>query len=574
MLRALLILILPLMGWAQSAPTGDGSSSQPPGYVQGRVANAETGDGISGATIRLVPLRTSSASATTVRSGTSQADGSFTVDNVTPGSYFVVASQPNFSSSPDASRSRALNVGPGQAVTNVSIQLNPMGRIHGRVLDDEGNPIQGATVEGYSTYSLRGKTQLRRSAQATSDEQGRFSLRTQAVGRYYVDAELQKEPDAAKKTDDQNPAAFDQPAPELVRTFYAKALNIESATPVDLTPGQDAPEITIQLVRTVAHHVRGRIDGLAVDGLTRGGPILALAPKGSLASDGIGAITRLQKDGTFDIAKVVPGSYTLTATGAAPADEGSGGEVRPISRRRLLARQDVDVGAGDVNGIVLTVIPLMTLSGRVSMDGADNVDLSSVRVNLLSMGTSAGGTFQSASAQRDGSFQMQDVAPGEYLVHISGAPSGTYVRTVTYNRQDISTTGIDLTEGGGGEIAVVLRNGTGEVDGALEATGQIPATTVMILVPDALSVDGSGVMLANMQSTGGFVIRNVPPGRYYALAVERWSPVWQNSDFLRSVQNQGSSLDLPENGHLQVQLSLFSSEQVQAAAEPLGLTSQ
>jgi hypothetical protein len=82
------------------------------------------------------------------------------------------------------------------------------------------------------------------------------------------------------------------------------------------------------------------------------------------------------------------------------------------------------------------------------------------------------------------------------------------------------------------------------------------------------------VLLANMQSAGAFVIRNVPPGHYYAYAVERWSPLWQNPDFLRSIQNRGTAIDLPENAHLQVELSLISTDQVEAAAIPLGLTSQ
>lgn len=241
---------------------------------------------------------------------------------------------------------------------------------------------------------------------------------------------------------------------------------------------------------------------------------------------------------------------------------------------RLLARQDIDVGAEDVNGIVLTVVPLITLSGRVTVDGLDNTDLSQVRVSLVPSGATAVGGFQNLPVEQGGTFLAENLAPGEYMVRVSGGPPGTYVKSITYNRQDITVTGIDLTQGGGGEIEIVLRKGTGEVDATVETSTQLSNTAVMVLVPETLAQDGFGVLFGNVQGSGMFVIRNVPPGRYYAYVVERWSPFWQNPEFVRSMRNQGVGVDLAENGHLQVQLSIISTDQVEAAAAPLGLSAQ
>lgn len=574
MYRVLFLLLLaPLFAAAQAnqPSIANESAAQPPGSVDGRVTNAKTGDGISGATVRLIPMGPR-GSTSTVRSGTSQADGTFTVDGLAPGIYLVMASQPNFTPGPNGGQAHTtVNVDPGQSVSNISLQLTPIGRIRGTIVDDEGNPVQGAEVEAFSTYLVRGKNQLRRISQVRTDEKGKFTVKAGMLGRYYIAAQPEDAP-APAKTEDQKPGT-EQPALDLVRTFYSKALDIENATAVDLTPDQDAPDITIQLVRSAAHHIRGRIEGLTFDGRFRG-PLITLAPRGSGGSDGLGTVARFEKDGTFDFPKVIPGSYTLNVTGTAPTDNASAGQSRMISRARLLARQDIYVGGDDVNGIVLTIIPLINLSGRVAIDGLDNADLSSVRVNLFPSAVGAGGGVQTIVVQRDGSFEIANLAPGQYMVQVLGSPSGTYIRSITYNRQDITTTGIDLTQGGAGEIDVVLRSGTGEVDGALQTSAQIASTTVMVLVPDTLAIDGSGVLIANMQSSSSFVLRNVPPGHYYAYAVERWSPLWQNPDFLRSIQNQGTTIDLPENGHLQVQLSLISTEQVEAAAVPLGLATQ
>ncbi len=565
------LLVLPLIGLAQTnqPPATDDPAAQATGSIDGRVVNAETGDGISGATVRAIPMGPR-GSVSTMKSGTSQADGSFTVDGLAPGTYLLMASQSNFTSSMKGAQGHtAVNVDAGQSVSNVSLQLTPIGRIRGKVVDDEGNPVQGAQVEAFTTYLIRGKNQLRQISQVKTDEQGGFAVKAGQLGRYYLAAEPDGQPAAPNAENAKGEP--EQPALELVRTFYPKALDLDNATPVDLAPGQDSPEIVIQLVRAAANHIRGRIEGFAATGRR---PTVTLGPRGSIIADGIGKVVVANKDGTFDIPKVISGSYTLSVAGTGATDNPGPGQGRFAARPRLLVKQDIDVGGDDVNGIVLTAVPLINLSGRVTIDGLDNANLSSVRVNLFPSAAGIAGRFQTASVQRDGSFEIGNVAPGQYVVQVLSSPSGTYVRSVTYNRQDITSTGLDLSQGGGGEIDILLRSGSGEVDGTLQSNAQIAATTVMVLAPEALAMDGSGVLLANMQSTGSFVVRNVPPGHYYAYAVERWSPLWQNPDFLRSIQNQGATIDLPENGHLQVQLSLLSADQVEAVAVPLGLASQ
>lgn len=569
------LLLTPLCALAQSAPNPDDAPQQPAGLVEGRVTNSETGDGIAGATVRLAPVGRHGGPGAG-KTATSRNDGTFTLDGVEPGGYFVIATQSNFTPAPSSGQPRAyIQVAPAQTVSNVALQLSPMGRISGRVVDDEGNPVAGARVEAFVTYNLRGKTQLRHVSETSTDEKGKYVLKTQGAGKYYLIAKPDDDDDETADQPEQATATPQAARAQLVRTFYPKSLDLDGATALDASSGQDTPDITIQLQRAATYHIRGKIEGLAAPAngapKWKNAPSVTLGPRGSISSNGLGDMVRPEADGTFEISDVLPGSYTLTVIGVDDLSAARGGRGW---RMRLLARQDVDVGAADVNGIAMAVIPLMRLAGRVTVEGQENAAVQGIHIDLVpSIPGSVGGFMQHVPVGADGAFVFEDVAPGEYAIRLAGgAPQGTYVKAILYNRQDITTTGLDLTQGGGGEIDVLLRTGTGEVDGAVSnATAR---AAMMILAPETIGPDGSGVLLGNLQPSGSFVIRNAPPGRYYAFAVESWSPVWQNADFLRQMQNQGTAVDLPENGHVQVELPVITNEQAQAAALPLGLTAQ
>ncbi len=561
MFRLLALFVIPLGLGAQSTV-----QTASPGSVGGRVTDAQTGIGIGGAILRLFIRRTAVNNGSPPATSTSLEDGTFHFDSVAPGTYTLWITHPSYVS--NAGVSQSVTVQDGQSVLNIAVQLQPLGAISGRVLDDAGNPIARAKVDLLTTFNFRGKPEPRRLKAATSDENGEYLFEKVAPGRYYLSAD----PPSHAKAANNSPVSEAAGLP-MIRTFYAKTLTFEDASILDLVSAGSVSEADIHLQRAAVFHIRGRIESLG-PGVLRKGSNLSVGPRDGPAMGGLGRTAHAEPDGSFDIGEVPSGSYTLWLLGSYASESG---QSRRGGRPRLLARQEVDVSGGDTNGVVLSLPPPINLVGSVTLTNPPpNANASQLRVTLVPAGQAAPGSYQNVAVGGNGAFSVQDLEPGEYMVRIANIPAGTYVHSITLNRQDVMTSGMDLSQGGGGELQITLRGGAAEIEGTLSAgsDGAQAVTGTALLVPEALPADGSGVLSAAIRAGGIFTIANVAPGHYFAFAVQRWSSIWQNADFLHLMERDGTPVDVEENGHAQIQLSLLSADQLEETASRLGLTMQ
>ena len=326
--------------------------------------------------------------------------------------------------------------------------------------------------------------------------------------------------------------------------------------------------------RVLTHHLQGKVEGLSAAALQK--DALFLAPRNGVQAASFGRRTKLGVDGKFDFSGVVPGEYTLRLVGM---DTTAPQTSRFMSRRHLLARQDVEVGASDVEGVNFAVPPPIVLNGRVTVDGVNNPNFSQVHITVAPAPNDfAYGSFQNVQAGADGSFSLENLSPAKYVVHAVGGPPGTYLKNLTFNGQDLLSQEMDLSQGGGGELIAAFHAGVGEVDGTVQSSGQtsrIPLASptggqaaspfpMAILVPENLAPDGTGWLIGAVQATGNFAIQNVRPGRYTAFAVEHFDGnIWQNPEFLKDIRSEGISVDVGENDRRQIQLSTLSNDQIQ-----------
>jgi hypothetical protein len=155
----------------------------------------------------------------------------------------------------------------------------------------------------------------------------------------------------------------------------------------------------------------------------------------------------------------------------------------------------------------LTMEPMSTLAGTVL--GAGGQPAAGVTMNLVSSGPT-GGRIQSATTERDGSFSISSVAPGEYtLMARLVTPAST-----TWALMDLAADGRDRSD-----LSLMLQPGltvSGHIQ--LESTsGTPPAFSAMKVQLDAERPENGaifGVAPVQPDATGAFTFAGVPPGWY------------------------------------------------------------
>jgi len=162
------------------------------GIIRGRIVSAD-GRGLSHAQVRLMQTGFG------VRSTTSaDEDGRFEFTDLPPGKFGVIASKMGYSpiGSDDSPLGLLLNSGStldlaeGETHEKVDLRLQRWGTLEGRVFDELGDPIQGASVQLLHIRYESGRRRLVPAGGAAhaTDDLGRYRIYALAPGRYVVSA--------------------------------------------------------------------------------------------------------------------------------------------------------------------------------------------------------------------------------------------------------------------------------------------------------------------------------------------------------------------------------------------------
>ena len=144
------------------------------GTVSGRVVHGMTGEPVRKATVTLTVQRTT-------MQGTTGADGAFVIGQVPGGEYRLTAIKSGFLR---GNYPYAVKVDPGQSMTGLELRLTPQGVISGKVVDEDGDPLERVTV---AVISAKPSGRLRGTTQAgQTNDLGEFRVTQVTPGKYLV----------------------------------------------------------------------------------------------------------------------------------------------------------------------------------------------------------------------------------------------------------------------------------------------------------------------------------------------------------------------------------------------------
>lgn len=518
------------------------AAAQPPKEnctLEGQVLKAGSGEPLKKAVVVVRKLEGRESYSTTTDEG-----GKFVLTGLEPGRYRLSAERNGYVRQ-DYGQRRADQPGTvvtlqsGQRLTGLSFQLTPFAVITGRVMDEDGEPTPHVRLQAMRYSRAAGRRELIASASASSDDRGEYRIFGLQPGRYYVSAA----PSAGR------PDAQDEEG--YVPFYYPGVADPSQAAPLDLRAGSEMHSVDFRLVRTRTVRVRGRVLN-AVSGRPEKGILVFVLPRGP---GGLVSVPRTQTgavdaQGGFDIRGVPPGSYILTAF---LADRDT----------RYFARQPIEVGSANLEGITLVLGPGMEIGGRIRVEGTDEFTLSGLRILL----ESRSGNVTGSSVGRpkpDGTFSISNVASDSYTVSILGLSGDYYVKAIRLGGADVLERGLDVSRGdAAGPLEVALSAAAGHIEGVVLEDNQQPSSGATVaLVPDASRRSQPRLFQsAAADQQGRFSLGGVSPGEYKLFAWEDVdSGAWQDPDFLRDFESRGLSVSIDEGSHQTVQLKAIPAE--------------
>jgi hypothetical protein len=538
--------------------------------IRGRIAAADNGQPLRRATVRI-----SAPELRAARSMLTDADGRYEFAQLPAGRYAINASKNVFVSwsygqTQPGSPGKPVVLADNQVADNINISLPRGSVITGRVTDEFGDPVPTVFVSLLRLQFLQGQRRLvpagNGNAPATNDI-GEYRMFGLPPGQYYVSAQPQQQVFQAI-----GPLGGQVEGQEArngyARTFFPGTADFSAARKVTVGIGETLSEVNIMLLPTRL----ATISGIAVDSL--GQPLdrgsVQIMPRGGIT---VGSITGgpLRPGGTFTVPNVAPGQYTLRAI--APQGPPVPGARAPQPEFSVAV---VSVDGEDVADVRLTPVVPVALGGRVSFDdpsAAQALNPSAIRVIAQPFNMDDDGVgFQGPQGpppalQDDFSFELK-ATPGRVALRavVQSAPpaaAGWQLKAVRVAGNEVTDTGIDLGAQGITGVEIELTNRRQEISGAVtDARGDMVKDCAVVLFAQERARWGAPFnryfATGRPGDDGRFKIGTLPPGDYYAIALERIDPAQsQDPEFLEGLARQASTFALTQGETRTLDLKLF-----------------
>ncbi len=334
------------------------------GAVAGRVFCADTQKPARFAGVRLTPASTGSGmmGGSFAGAGSTSADGSFFINNVRPGEYYVSAQMPGYidplrsfsprgsmrpsSEVPDALKSMLTRVTvSANQTTTVQVTAFRGATLSGAVLYDDGTPAAGVPV---SAERVDNSTQnngeapapvnMRDLAFASTSDRGEFRLGGLPDGVYVIMA---------------RPRGWGPNGPGTLPMYYGNTLRKSEARRLELRAGEERGGLELQIPVTTLRQVSGVVQS-SKDGHGIARVMVSLTLTGE-AGDALTSVST--SDGSFRFLSVPNGKFTLRVNGASDTSgpHSLSGDSSDSVTIYGAQEKNIEINGMDVDNLVLSL---------------------------------------------------------------------------------------------------------------------------------------------------------------------------------------------------------------------------
>ena len=533
-LATLLALLASPVIFSAQTPAG-GQSAVPTGSFQvaGTIVNKIGGHPLAGARVVLADTRNRQGAQSMVTSD----DGRFRFQ-VRAGKYSLNAEKRGFLTTFYKGHelfSTAIVTGAGFDTESLGLHLAPYAVLSGKVYDELGEPVRGATVLVYREDRRSGIGQIQPITESTTDDQGAYEATKLGDGTYFVSVHAKPwyAVHPAPSQDRALPAAVDSSLDVAYPiTYYGDATEADDATPIPIRGG-DQVEADIHLspvpsLHLLVHVSEGGTSGVAMplfqrqsfDGMARVEPdrVNMVAP------------------GVFEVTGIPAGRYTVQAVGSPNTPVNEPNQVDLSSNT-----SDLDMSSGN---------PTSSVKAKVQVEGETKLPASLA----VAMRNSKGRVVSVGEVNPEGVAAFPNLSAGKYTF-VAGSPTKLY--SVKIESGGGVTAGRKLNVPPASELQVSLTLVGGEVtiEGIAKKSGKPFSGAMVVLVPKDPESNRELSRRDQSDQDGTFSLQQVIPGSYTVIAIENgWDLDWGKPAVLAQYIRHGQPITVfsHANGSMQV----------------------
>ncbi len=453
----------------------DPSSAQKTGTAKlsGRVTSLDTGR-----PLRRAVVRASGAELRDGKSVSTDADGRWELREIPAGRLTISVTKGGYVPLSYGQRrpfeaGKTIEVANGATVDKLDVALPRGGAVTGRVVDEFGEAVTGASVSAMRFRYVNGQRQLSSSAGVsdTTDDLGQYRLHGLPPGDYYIAA---------------RPAVFtflgnSEDRSGYGQSFYPGALSVSEAQRLQVAVGQEAQNIVISLVPSKMANISGTVTSASGKPVKQG--MVMIREEGQAAS--MNVRPGLIQDGAWKISGLSPGDYVLLAQVVDLEAIAATGTTAGMPTPEVATAQ-LTVTGEDISGVALTTFLGGTARGVVRFEGGAQPEAPSSMVSIYAADINATALPMTSTAivKPDWTFEMKGLS-GRRVFRASNLPSGWMLKSILVDGTDVIDSGLEVKPGQEvSNMEIVLTNQITEVAGAVQnAKGTAETDFAVLIVP-------------------------------------------------------------------------------------------